>query len=439
MELYPEFIKEMEEYAGRIADPELKKMFRQCFSNTLSTTTELMDDGTTYVFTGDIPAMWLRDSAAQVSPYLPLCKTDFKMRRVIKGMINRQMRYITVDPYANAFNMTADGSGHKDITKQNDLVFERKYEIDSLCYPVWIAKRYYDVTGDAEVFGDSFVQGAKVILETLKKEQRHDELSDYSFMRTGEYYFDSLDREGKGSPTAYTGMTWSGFRPSDDRCVYHYLIPDNQFAAVVTEYLATVFTNVIKDAAIAKAAAELSREIREGVEKYGVAEHPEFGKIYAFEVDGLGGQLFMDDANVPGLLSLPYLGYCGKSDPVYLNTRKFILSKSNPYYFEGTAATGIGSPHTPKNYIWHIALIMQALTSDSITEKTEIIKTLRNTHAGTFYMHEGFDKDNPSKFTRSWFAWANSLFSVLVMQNIELLSEKFNIGSSKQTSEIISA
>ena len=230
---------------------------------------------------------------------------------------------------------------------------------------------------------------------------------------------DTLTHDGRGEPVAVTGMTWSGFRPSDDACVYGYLIPSNMFAVVTLGYTAEIMRTVFGDEALALRAEKLAAEIRAGIEKYGVVEHPQFGRMYAYETDGMGHYTFMDDANVPSLMSIPYLGYCSADDETYKNTRAYVLSKENPYYYEGTAAKGIGSPHTPENYIWHIALSMQGLTSTSVDECKELLHMLTTCDADTGFMHEGFHKDDPAQFTRPWFAWSNSLFSEFVLKCLD--------------------
>ena len=223
--------------------PRLATLFRNCFPNTLDTTTELHDDGSTYVFTGDIPAMWLRDSSAQVSPYLSLAGQDADVRRIISGLIRKQIGYILIDPYANAFNRTADGAcWAPDETDQNDWVWERKYEIDSLCYPLWLAHRYWQATGDTSVFDDEFRRAARVILELWTVEQDHVARSPYRFQRRDCPPSDTLTHEGLGAPVAPTGMTWSGFRPSDDACRFGYLVPANLFAVVALRHLHNIVT-----------------------------------------------------------------------------------------------------------------------------------------------------------------------------------------------------
>ena len=397
--------------------PKLARMFRQCYPNTLETTTELLDDGTSYVFTGDIPAMWLRDSTAQVRHYVPLAKDDADLQRIIEGLLRRQVKYVAIDPYANAFNREANGQcWAKDETESNPWVWERKYEIDSLCYPIQLSYLYWQATGRTQIFDEGWRAMADSVLSLWQVEQRHCELSPYSFQRTNCPPSDTLTHAGRGTPVEYTGMTWSGFRPSDDACKYGYLIPANMFATVVLGYMAEIAQNVYADADWARRAASLRAEIDTGIKEHGIYQHGEFGAIYAYETDGTGQYNLMDDANVPSLLAMAYLGYATVDDPLYQNTRRFVLSKHNPYYYEGQYARGIGSPHTPAGYIWPISLCMQGLTSTDKGEMDELVAMLERTDADTAFMHEGFNPDDPSQFTREWFAWANSLFGEFVVK-----------------------
>lgn len=394
-------------------EPQLKKMFEACFYSSLDTATKSMEDGTIFMLTGDIPAMWLRDSAVQVMGYLPYAKIDNDVNALISGLIKRQLKYIILDPYANAFNAEPNNQGHKDDITDFDSpwIWERKFEIDSLCYPLWLIKKYYEQTKDEDIFDDLFYKALETILQTFETEQYHFEKSKYFHYRPKYPQFPTLPNEGRGNPVGYTGLIWNGYRPSDDVCDYGYLIPSNMFACVILSWLITL--NLPQN--LLKRADKLLNEINEGLERYAIFEHPKHGKIFAYEIDGLGGINLMDDANVPSLLSLPYLGYCKTDDIIYQNTRKFILSKDNPYYYEGKYGKGVGSPHTPEDYIWHIAIIMQLLTSDDKQEKLACFKTLMNTHAGKGVMHESFYKDDPKNFTREWFCWANTLFAMAVI------------------------
>jgi uncharacterized protein len=412
----------MQRLVEQVADslpefPRLPKMFADTFGNTFTTTLQPQQDGSVFVITGDIPAMWLRDSAAQVKPYLHLAKTDEQFASLIAGVVIRQMQYVLHDPYANAFNERANGRCHnKDKTLMSDWIWERKYELDSLCAPLKLAYELWKTTGQTDHLNDTFVQAAEKIIETITLEQHH-EKSPYSFERFEGPPSDTLTHNGHGNPVAYTGMSWSGFRPSDDACQYNYLIPSNMFAVVVLRHLCEL---PLSHAILKAKAAALAETIRHGIELYGKTNHETFGTIYAYETDGLGHYHLMDDANVPSLLSAPYLGYCSKEDETYQATRAFILSEGNPYFYHGKVAKGVGSPHTPDEYIWPIALCMQGLTSSSRQEQLELLETLITTDAGTGLMHESFHKDDPSKFTRPWFAWANSLFAEFVLELCEV-------------------
>ncbi len=407
-------------YAEKINDEKIKKMFRQCFMSTFDTTVQTEDDGSCFVITGDIPAMWLRDSSAQVNHYIPFAGKCEEAYKVIIGLISRQMNCILSDAYANAFNREANGHGHQnDKTEMSPWVWERKYEIDSLCYPVKLAYRFWKEADTVSHFTEETRKAFYRIIELWTVEQNH-ENSPYYFRRPCRRKSDTLSHKGKGAPVKYTGMTWSGFRPSDDSCIYGYLVPANMFAYVVLGYIAEIAEEIYKDAVLKEKAEKLRSEIRDGIEKYAVVKDKDGKSFYAYETDGMGRYNLMDDANVPSLLSLPYLGYCSKDDEMYLNTRAFILSKDNPYYFEGKSAKGIGSPHTPKNHIWPIALSMQGLTTGDKNEMLSLIHTLAQTDADTGFMHESFHKNKPQKFTRKWFSWANTLFAELI---IKYLSE----------------
>ncbi len=406
-------------YAEKIKDEKIKKMFTQCFMSTYETTVQLEGDDC-FVITGDIPAMWLRDSSAQVNHYIPFAKQSEEAFNVINGLVRRQMKCILADAYANAFNREANGKGHqKDKTEMSPFVWERKYEIDSLCYPVKLAYRFWREADTTVHLTEEARKAFYRIIELWTVEQNH-AASPYYFRRPFKRKSDTLSHKGKGAPVSYTGMTWSGFRPSDDSCMYGYLVPANMFAVVVLGYMIEIAGEVYKDNTLKEKAEKLRGEIKEGIEKYAAVKDGDGKSFYAYETDGMGNYNLMDDANVPSLLSLPYLGYCSADDEMYKNTRAFILSKGNPYYFEGERARGIGSPHTPKDHIWPIALSMQGLTSGDRGEMLSIIRTLADTDADTGFMHESFHKDKPEKFTREWFSWANTLFAELI---IKYLSE----------------
>jgi meiotically up-regulated gene 157 (Mug157) protein len=398
--------------------PELIPLFRNCFPNTLRTTVEILDDGGPFVITGDIPAMWLRDSSAQLRPYVTLASSDAGFRQLIKGVIQRQAQQIALDGYANAFNKTSNGQGHQqDRTDMSPWVWERKFELDSLCYPVRLCWDYWQVTQDKTVFDSDVHHMLRRIVNIMRVEQHHDTQSSYLFERDDCLLpSDTLPFDGKGTRTNFTGMVWSGFRPSDDACKFGFHIPSNMFATVILEYIAQFAKLIYQDRELRALAKSLQAQIRFGIETYGIVDHPRVGKMYAYETDGYGNYNLMDDANIPSLLSIPYLDYCTKDAPVYRNTRAFVLSDANPYYYSGKYARGVGSPHTPGRHIWPLGLIMQGLTAVTLEEMNEILDMLLHTTDGTHYMHESFDPDNPSEYSRSWFAWANSLLSELILE-----------------------
>lgn len=390
---------------------KLSCLFEKCYANTLHTTVREPADGGTYVITGDIPAMWLRDSTAQMRPYLIPAKKDPALAKLIAGVVRRQFFYINIDPYANAFNETANGAcWDKNDLQRNDWLWERKYEVDSLCYPIQLAYLLWKNTGCTSQFNEDFQRGADRIIQTFRREQNHEKNSSYRFVRENTYFTDTLSREGKGALVkGDIGLTWSGFRPSDDACTYGYLIPSNMFAVIVLGYLEEIEKIVYHSEQMQTEAACLRQQIEEGIGRYGIVETEDFGKIYAYEVDGFGQYNLMDDANIPNLLSLPYLGYRGDAE-VIRNTRRFILSEANPYYYLGKFSCGIGSPHTPVRHVWQLALIMQGMTSADEREREDILRMLSETDAGTGLMHESMHVDDPSRYTREWFSWANALF-----------------------------
>jgi meiotically up-regulated gene 157 (Mug157) protein len=385
------------------------------FSSTLSRAA----DGSIFVITGDIPAMWLRDSTWQVRPLLASAK-DLEVAQLIADVSKRQIEFVLIDPYANAFNPAADGNcWHKDFSDQSPWVFERKFELDSLAAVLDLAIRLYLVSGYTNHFTKSFKEAVLVILDLLEREQRHDP-STYRFKREEVRDYDYLSHNGYGAPVAYTGMVWSGFRPSDDACRFGYLIPANAHMAQVLAQLAELPDQAFSDDVSKQRALKLSSEIKEGIEKFGIVDHS--GKrIFAYECDGLGNHLLQDDANIPSLLSLPYLGVCSEADPIYLATRNFVLSENNPYFYRGGVLTGLGSQHTPENQVWPLGIAMQGLTSTSAAEIETCLQYLENSHAGTFQMHESVEKDDPSIFTRPWFSWADMTFYHLLLKSVNLI------------------
>lgn len=412
------------EVQAMLVNPRLAWMFGNCFPNTLDTTVHFTDEDETgepdtFVYTGDIHAMWLRDSGAQVWPYIQLANEDGHLRRMIAGTINRQFELINIDPYANAFNDGPLGSEWaSDGTAMKPELHERKWEIDSQCYPIRLAYEYWKVTGDVSVFDEDWEKAIRNILRTLREQQRKDGKGPYRFTRRTDRQLDTKCNGGWGNPVNPVGLIVSSFRPSDDATTFDFLIPSNFFAVTSLRKAAEILVEVSDDPETAKECLALASEVEEALKEHAVVKHPKYGKIYAFEVDGFGNRYLMDDANVPSLLAMAYLGDVSLDDKIYQNTRRFVWSEDNPYFFKGEAGEGIGGPHIGYDYIWPMSIMMRAFTSSSDDEIKECIEMLMRTDAGTGFMHESFHKDDPSKFTRAWFAWQNTLFGELILKLI---------------------
>ncbi|GAA5784321.1 glycoside hydrolase family 125 protein [Chitiniphilus shinanonensis] len=415
---------QLAEVATRIDDPALRRLFVQCYPNTLDTTVRhTPDDGggqpDTFVITGDIHALWLRDSAAQVWPYLPLLRQDDALRRMVAGLVRRHARCLLLDPYANAFN---DGPGHSEwASDQTDMrpeLHERKWELDSPCYAIRLAHGYWRASGDASPFDAEWLAAMRAVLATLRQQQRKHDRGPYRFRRLTAWQSDTLPCDGWGNPLRPVGLIASMFRPSDDACVLPFLVPSNCFAVAALRQLAELVDALYREPGFAAECCALADEVDAAIRRHAIVRHPVHGEVFAFEVDGFGNALFMDDGNVPSLLSLPYLGYVAADDPVYRATRALALSHDNPWYFsdEARGLAGIGSPHTLAPMVWPMSLIMRALTSTDDAEIADCLRMLQASDAGTGLMHESFDVHDPARFTRAWFAWANTLFGELVVR-----------------------
>ena len=423
---------EIERVSALLTNERLRWMFRNCFPNTLDTTVHYREDEEgnpdTYVYTGDIPAMWLRDSGAQVWPYVQLCGGDPALQKMIAGVIRRQFKLINIDPYANAFNDGPTGEGEDaEFYPQDPWVFERKWEIDSHCYPIRLAYNYWKTTGDASVFGTEWLEAMRAILATLREQQMKEGPGDYIFLRVTDRQLDTRCHVGRGNPVKPVGLIASAFRPSDDATTFGFLVPSNFMAVTSLRKAAEILRTVSNEPALADQCTALADEVAAALQRYAVVEHPEFGSIYAYEVDGFGSRQLMDDANVPSLLAMPYLGDVERTDPIYENTRRFVWSTENPYFWRGPAGEGIGGPHIGVEMIWPMSIMMRAFTSTDDEEIRDCIVQLMTTDAGTGFMHESFSRRDAANFTREWFAWQNTLFGELIIKlvndgKVELLN-----------------
>jgi meiotically up-regulated gene 157 (Mug157) protein len=401
-----------------IRDPLLAAIFANCFPNTLDTTVQ---PGTfegkpdTVVITGDIAAMWLRDSSAQVWPYLPLASKDRTLRQLLEGVIRRQARCLLIDPYANCFMADLSApplqGSRKDETVMKQGVGERKYELDSLCYPIRLSHGYWKSTGDTSPFDAAWKLAMQTVVKTMRVEQRKDSEGPYRFQRAALNPTDSLVN-AIGNPLRPIGLIASAFRPSDDACILPFLVPANLFAVTSLRQLATMSNAVLGDAQMANEASELANEVEAALKQHAIVP-TSAGTIWAYEIDGYGNTVLMDDANAPSLLSLPYLG-CSPDPALYARTRSFVWSEQNPWFFRGSAGEGIGGPHIDRDNIWPMSQIIYALTSDSSTQIRTMVQMLKSTAAATGFIHESYNRNDSAVFTRAWFAWANTLFGELI-------------------------
>lgn len=377
-----------------------------------------LPDGSVFVLTGDIPAMWLRDSTWQLRPLLAAAQEP-QTYAVLADIARRQSTCVLIDPYANAFNPEPNGAcWHQDFPDQSPWVFERKYELDSLAAFLDFALRLFYASSRTEHLDEQFCSAAASAINVIATEQRHDP-SSYRFIRASVAEHDHLSHGGYGAPVGFTGMSWSGFRPSDDACTYGYLVPANAHTAVVLRQLAELPDSIPLGAKLRVQARTLASEIEQGIAEHAITDN-DGPPRYVYEVDGQGNAVHMDDANVPSLLSLPYLGWCANDDPVYLTTRNWILSPANPWFARGSAAAGVGSPHTPDRHVWPIAIAMAGLTAADDSAVNDALLTLESTDAGTGKMHESFHCDDPTHFTRAWFSWADMTYVHLVLRSLDL-------------------
>ena len=410
-----------------LTNAKLSWMFENCFPNTLDTTVRHRKDENgnddTIVYTGDIHAMWLRDSGAQVWPYIAYANKDEHLKNMLAGVIRRQFKCIELDPYANAFLDPFDTNTEQiwktDGTLMLEGVHERKWEIDSLCYPIRLAYEYWKITGDDSIFDQHWLIAIRKIVDVFHEQQRKEGTGSYTFTRVTDRQLDTVCNGGKGNPVNPVGLISSVFRPSDDATTFLFLIPSNFMAVSSLKKAAEILYHTKQNKQLARECELLATEVSKALNEYAVVEHPRFGKIYAYEVDGFGNRFLMDDANVPSLLAMAYLGDVDIDDPIYQNTRRFVWSEENPYFFKGSAGEGIGGPHVGYDMIWPMSIMMKAFTSTDDCEIKQCIQMLLETDANLGFIHESFHKDDPKNFTRHWFAWQNTLFGELIIKLVD--------------------
>jgi meiotically up-regulated gene 157 (Mug157) protein len=437
------------EFKLRMKDKDLFRIFENALPNTLDTTILWYDFETdienpkTFISTGDIHAEWLRDSTRQLSVYQKLISKDPLLGKLIKGAILQQADFIRIAPYCNAFQppkkskVSRIPSSIDNVAPSPDwdTAFECKWELDSLASFLTLTNEYLENSNDTELFNNNIFLNALVVIQKILQRQsvstfdKHGKLSQfsYSFRRNTDIGSETLPLSGTGNPVNYgVGLIRSAFRPSDDACIYQFLIPSNIQMLVelkkIIPYLEKYNDPLIMNKKLSVIYQEYVQNIESGLNEYAIVNHPKFGKVYAYEVDGFGGTNFMDDANIPSLLSIPDLGYLDKNDTIYLNTRKMVLSNSgNPYFLKGTYFKGIGGPHVGLKHAWPMSLLVQIRTSDDDEEILELLELIKSTTAGLGLMHEGIHVNSPNGkiFTRPWFSWCNSEFGKTMLDLAE--------------------
>ncbi|KAH8887803.1 hypothetical protein GQ53DRAFT_843921 [Thozetella sp. PMI_491] len=453
-------------YSSIIKDPDLYRLFQNSYPNTLDTAIKwrghAADDSAeelTFVITGDINAMWLRDSANQMQSYLPVLKADTStdsIASLYRGVINLHARYLLTSPYCNSFQPPVEseippaqnGASSQDTVKpaySNTSVFECKYELDSLAAFLEVSTNYYTGTGDLDFFGKfKWVSAVQAVLEVAKAmmtptydaEGRVLD-SPYTFTRLTTRTTETLANDGLGSPTGNgTGLIRSAFRPSDDSTTYQLFIPANMMFARYLESTSEIMAKLGSKApaGLADEMSALAASLREAITKHGIVSviSPQgcADRIYAYEVDGFGSSMIMDDANIPSLLAAPFLGYLPASDPVYQKTRARILDQGksdvngNPYFMRGPVISAIGGPHAGPGRAWPMANIVRILTSDDDDEIMTALKEIVSSTDGLGLIHESINTFNQSDWTRQWFSWANGLFGQMI---VDLQSRKPHI------------
>ncbi|KAI1259712.1 glycoside hydrolase family 125 protein [Xylariaceae sp. FL1019] len=436
----------------KIADPDLFRLFENTFPNTLDTAIKWRgvaanntEEELAFIITGDIDAMWIRDSANQVAPYRSVLKNkDDDLASVFRGALNLQARYLIQFPYCNAFlppaesglNPGPNGASYQ-VTPAYDhnVVFTCNFELDDFGAFLQLSHDYYTSTGDVEFFGKfqwvSAIQSIMAASDDLRKPTYGPDGEwippVYTFQSSTMTAFGTLGNNGMSYPVNDTGMVRSPFRPSDDAAIYDFQIPANMMLSRYLEATAVIMDKLSEaPEGLAAQMRTMADDIRAGIEQFGIVTAPNGQKIFAYEVDGFGGQNLMDDANIPSLLSAPSLGYLDKKDPIYQNTRKFVLSRSNPWWCQGPVINAVGSPHIKPGAAWPMASIMRAMTSDDDNEILAAIREVLSSTDGYGLIHESVNSFNAEQWTRSWFGWGNAVFGQMMTELAERKPDLLN-------------
>ncbi|KAK4086100.1 hypothetical protein PCL_06851 [Purpureocillium lilacinum] len=426
--------KVIQDIKGRLRDPDLARLFENAFPSTLDTTVKYFDpkSNLAFIVTGDITAQWLRDTGNQFAHLYKLLPLDKDLQALVKAIINTEARYISKYPYCGAFQPPPE-SGLKPTVNDyalkvrvnppvdNHTVFECKYELDSLAGFLKISRSYYANTKDASFINDNWLAALDQITNVLRNQSQSTWSNDFEF--TSYYNWTGLTGSlsppvpngGNGEPKQANGLVACSHRPSDDLCVFNYITSDNAMMAVELGHVSDMLKTLKKEDALSSKLARYSAIIRNAV--WQNTQTP--NGIFAYETNGFGGQYVMDDANVPSLVSLPYLGFLPRNDSTYIKTKKAMFSRANPYFAIGQGFSGIGGPHADATHPWPMSQISGIYGTDDDDEiKSRLALILENT-SGLGLIHESVNIYNASEFTRPWFAWANSYFGEMILDLAE--------------------
>ncbi|KAI0721887.1 Six-hairpin glycosidase-like protein [Cerioporus squamosus] len=413
---------------ARLKDPDLARLFENAFPNTLDTTVKYFNttENLAFIITGDITAQWLRDTANQFAHYHTLLSQDKELATLVKAVINNEARYVSEYPYCGAFQPPPESGlapTHNDWADgvtvnppvNNQTVFECKYEIDSLCGFLKLSRSYYQSTKDASFMNENWFTAIDQIFRVIWEQSQSTFDEDYNFIS---YYnwtggngalSPAVPNHGNGEPKLYTGLVGTHHRPSDDLSTFAYLTPANAMLSVELTHLADVLDAAKQAHNVSKLARQYSSTISKAIWDTTVVNN-----VFAYETNGFGGRYVMDDANVPSLLSLPYLGFLDKKHPAYVKTRKVLLSRNNPYYAAGKNFSGIGGPHVDAYHPWPMSQISAIFGTDDDGEILNSLYLIANNTAGLGLIHESVAIYDQT-FTRPWFAWANSYFAEMLL------------------------
>ncbi|KAI0921582.1 hypothetical protein AcW1_004489 [Taiwanofungus camphoratus] len=413
---------------SRLKDPDIARLFENTFPNTLDTTIKYFNstENLAFIITGDITAQWLRDTGNQLAQYHSLLSMDPELATLVKAIINNEARYVSQYPYCSAFQPPSESGLSPTVNDwaigvivnppvDNQTVYECKWELDSLCSFVKLSRSYYQATNDSSFMNDEWHSAISQIFRVIYEQSQAtfdpnwNLVSYYNWTGSAGSLAPSVDNYGNGEPKAYTGLVGTSHRPSDDQSIFAFLTPANAMLTVELDYLADILESAGQAGTVSQLARQYSRIITDAIWNSTLVN----GR-FAYETNGFGGVYMMDDANVPSLLSLPYLGFLNKTHPAYVATNKMLMSRANPYYVVGKNFSGIGGPHEDAWNPWPMALVSAIYGTDDDDEIMSYLYLIANNTAGLGLIHESINIYDAS-YTRPWFAWANSYFAEMLL------------------------